>query len=517
MNVEFSRLGRPLLLKAGRIRTWIGVLLLLLAVAPFPSGADPKDALSEFASSGFEKTVLDQWTGMYFKDQKMGFSHTQIAEGEKGYLISSKAILKLGVENQVNELSFSEDIYLDKSLRPVGFTGLETLFGKSRFSRGVVGEKEIHMRVESTGDVLEKTLPIQGNFLPAGAISFYLYKTGLEVGKEFTFNVLLDEFMTFQEVQVKIVDRQTVPLDGKDMEAFRIRESVLNQTGYSFMAPDGYTLKETSLEGLEMRMEKEPEAVRFAGGVIPMTSLLSYSLIKPKDPIQNPDQVSYLKVRMSHLAETGELPSDSRQKTLSRIKSEQSDTSDSYSLILEVTRDGKEPPESGSSPPAAGDDFKKYLEGTIQIQPENPDIRKTAEEIVGGETDRLKAARKINRWVFENIKKEFVDTLSSVDTLQERRGECQSHSYLFTALARSVGIPTRVSSGIVYSEKYGGFLYHAWPEVYVGKWVAMDPTLGQDLADATHIKLVNDEPADLFNLLQFVGKVGLEVIDVKWN
>ena len=179
MNIGFPHLRRPFFFKPERIRIWIGVLLLLLAVTPVSSAGEPPDALAQFASSGFEKTVLDQWTGMYFRNQKMGFSHTKIGEGEKGYLISSKAILKLEVENQLNELSFSGEIYLDRSLRPVGFTGLETLFGKSRFSRGVVGEKEIHMRVESTGDVLEKTLPIQGNFLPAGAISFYFYKIGL--------------------------------------------------------------------------------------------------------------------------------------------------------------------------------------------------------------------------------------------------------------------------------------------------------------------------------------------------
>jgi hypothetical protein len=33
------------------------------------------------------------------------------------------------------------------------------------------------------------------------------------------------------------------------------------------------------------------------------------------------------------------------------------------------------------------------------------------------------------------------------------------------------------------------FYYHFWPEVYVGEWIAMEPTLGQLQADANHIQL----------------------------
>jgi transglutaminase-like putative cysteine protease len=203
---------------------------------------------------------------------------------------------------------------------------------------------------------------------------------------------------------------------------------------------------------------------------------------------------------------------------VSRVKVENPNEEDSYTLLVEVrksTWDGQ----NGLPFPVSDEPLKRYLEKTLQIQPDHPDIRKTAEKIVGTESAAWPAAKKINRWVYENVKKEFVDSLSSVDTLQQRRGECQSHSYLFAALARSVGIPTRVSTGMVYSEKYGGFLYHAWPEVYVGNdnWVAMDPTLGQNIADATHIKLANDENGEPFNLLQFVGKVGMNVLEAQWN
>ena len=58
---------------------------------------------------------------------------------------------------------------------------------------------------------------------------------------------------------------------------------------------------------------------------------------------------------------------------------------------------------------------------------------------------------------------------------------------LFVALARAAGLPARVCAGLVFQRD--AFYYHFWPEVYVGEWIATDPTFGQAQADATHIQL----------------------------
>jgi transglutaminase-like putative cysteine protease len=53
---------------------------------------------------------------------------------------------------------------------------------------------------------------------------------------------------------------------------------------------------------------------------------------------------------------------------------------------------------------------------------------------------------------------------------------------------RAEGVPTRLCSGIVDVDNR--FYYHEWAETYIGKqygWVAVDPTLDQHIADATHI------------------------------
>ena len=53
-------------------------------------------------------------------------------------------------------------------------------------------------------------------------------------------------------------------------------------------------------------------------------------------------------------------------------------------------------------------------------------------------------------------------------------------------MARSLGLPARLVSGLAYSgASFGG---HAWVEVYVGEWIELDPTWGTNFVDATHIR-----------------------------
>ena len=46
-------------------------------------------------------------------------------------------------------------------------------------------------------------------------------------------------------------------------------------------------------------------------------------------------------------------------------------------------------------------------------------------------------------------------------------------------------------------------------------WVPTDPTLGQPLADATHLGLVEAEDERLVALGQFVGQLRVQALDVE--
>ena len=92
----------------------------------------------------------------------------------------------------------------------------------------------------------------------------------------------------------------------------------------------------------------------------------------------------------------------------------------------------------------------------------------------------------------------------------------------FSALAKISGIPTRLVTGLVYVGPVRQvFGYHEWVEVYIGgRWIPMDPTFGQDVADPTHIKFTEgqSDPDGLRDAgvvaATLIGELELEVLEV---
>jgi transglutaminase-like putative cysteine protease len=125
-------------------------------------------------------------------------------------------------------------------------------------------------------------------------------------------------------------------------------------------------------------------------------------------------------------------------------------------------------------------------------------------------------ARKLLDWVFENLAKEAtVSVPNAVQVLEMRKGDCNEHAVLYAALARAAGLPARMVAGTVYNpgegDSSGAFYYHAWNLVWLGRWVAVDPTFGQFPADATHVAFVEGGPDKDIALIGAIGRIRFEV------
>ena len=103
--------------------------------------------------------------------------------------------------------------------------------------------------------------------------------------------------------------------------------------------------------------------------------------------------------------------------------------------------------------------------------------------------------------------------------LRTKVGDCNEHTALFVALARSIGIPARINVGLVYVR--GAFYYHAWPEVYLdegdgrGLWLPVDPTFNQFPADATHVRLARGGLDKQAAILPLIGRLRMRVLDLE--
>jgi len=165
------------------------------------------------------------------------------------------------------------------------------------------------------------------------------------------------------------------------------------------------------------------------------------------------------------------------------------------------------PAEPVPLPIAAESDF---LKPSVTIQCDAPEIKAKLNEAIGTEKDGVAAARKLVSWVFTVVEKQPTASFpSALDVLKTMKGDCNEHAVLFAAMARAAGIPTRTAVGLLYMNR--AFYYHAWNEVYLGKWIPVDATFGEFPAGALHLKLAQGELSEQAEILGLVGAIGIKV------
>jgi transglutaminase-like putative cysteine protease len=147
-------------------------------------------------------------------------------------------------------------------------------------------------------------------------------------------------------------------------------------------------------------------------------------------------------------------------------------------------------------------------------------IRAEAEQAVRDAVGDRDRAERLTRYVNGLLdKKPTVSLPSAREVLRTKVGDCNEHTALFVAMARSIGIPARIAVGLVFM--HGAFYYHAWPEVYItegsglGLWLPVDPTLNQFPADATHLRLVRGGLDRQAAILPLIGRLKMTLLDLE--
>ncbi len=163
--------------------------------------------------------------------------------------------------------------------------------------------------------------------------------------------------------------------------------------------------------------------------------------------------------------------------------------------------------------PCDDERMQQHLTSSRFIRSDDPLVKQQAQQIVNNEKDPVRAARLINNWVHDNLKK--VPTAAvpdAVSVLRHKQGACNEHAVLAASLARAVGLPARIAVGLVYSAD--GFYYHAWVNYWAGdRWFTGDPLMGMLPVDPTHVALLYGDVDKHLNLVSFLGQLKLKVLE----
>jgi len=143
--------------------------------------------------------------------------------------------------------------------------------------------------------------------------------------------------------------------------------------------------------------------------------------------------------------------------------------------------------------PVKDPELAEFLKPTGRYQSDAPEIVAKARQIVGENNDSAKVAQAICTWVYANLRADGNDVDDALGALRRGAAGCKGDTALFVALCRAAGLPARGVVGVAYAPIIEGFGAHAWAEVYVGKWIAVDPAWGQPIATTARIKFGGEE------------------------
>ena len=273
-----------------------------------------------------------------------------------------------------------------------------------------------------------------------------------------------------------------------------------NVTGSLIVDQAGNNLSWDMGTGLTIKLESKEQAMKLDESF----DVLDATLIKVSQPIDDPTKLKSANFRVTGVDDIEFIEMDYQHV-------EKTDNG----FILSINRPTV--PEMTYSIPVNLDEMTEYLKPEVFIQSDSKEIVDLVKQIVGSKTNSYRAALTINSWVYNNIEKVYTPDISNaLQTLQNGQGDCGEHAVLAVALCRAAGIPARSVTGIIYCPPGNGFGYHAWVEVYVGEWIAMDPSWNESETNPTHIALAIGDVVDQSVILtKVMGRMQIEVLAVE--
>ena len=138
----------------------------------------------------------------------------------------------------------------------------------------------------------------------------------------------------------------------------------------------------------------------------------------------------------------------------------------------------------------------KFTTPSTMVDSDDPVIRSLAKKAGAGSKNIFDLSQKLFQFSHYFItKKNFhIGFATATEVARTREGDCTEHAVFLAALGRSMGIPTRVSSGLVFmknfQDKKNVLGFHMWTEFLLkGKWVPLDSALNKLGAQPDRITL----------------------------
>jgi hypothetical protein len=441
----------------------------------------------------------ENWMNITQDGRKIGHVQRNYTETENGFRFSENIFMRINTMGIVQPLTVrtTAELKPDRTLSNFQFDLGSSLF---RFTaRGKVAGKSLTVHIGVPGNETTTVIAIAEAPYLGGSILESMGSAGLKPGEGRTLPVFDPASLGQKPVRITLLGDEAIMIMGKKRQAKKLSVDFMGMKQVAWVDQDGIVLREEGILGITLVKVAREEALAGLEGVV-SADLTEIAAIPSPRPIENPEALKFMKIRLIGLPESSFILDGGRQVYRGGL--------------LTIRRESPLKPVVHLG--GAAGDHSAFLQSTPFIHSDHPKVKQKLMELIApGDTDGVKAG-KIVTWIHKNLEKRPVLSVpNALETLENRVGDCNEHAVLLAALTRAAGIPVEVEAGLVFLR--GRFYYHTWNVLFLkdkGGWVTADSVLGQMPADVTHIRFVRGGADQQLDLVGLIGKVKLEILEM---
>ncbi len=471
---------------------WLGLMGTLLQEQFLSSAVG--EMRDRFSLAAVES---DDWYMVRIGGAYAGYGRSRQIHRGNEWLIRDDLNIALNIQGQVKPIKIANESVVDEDFRLVSFD-LKVNSGLVSFEqKGHIEGRTLLLEIPRHQGGGVKRIKIFESPRISRSLGLPVPLTGLKVGDEVHLPVFDPLDGQKSDSVIKVVERADLEISGKTTQAWRVRAIYRTMELTMWIDDEGRLLKgRMPLNMTVTRSDKVELAREMRTTAKNLPDMMELTAVPVEGDIPEGDKLTHAAF---DITQSGGLPVPS----------------DSYHQKVEgsrITLNRETLPKAAYSLPNTDPAMAEYLGSSRFIRSDNKEIIQTARKIVGDEKDPVKAGLLINEWVHKTLKKTPTPGVPDAYTvLLTKQGDCNEHAVLSAALARAVGLPSRVVVGITHFQD--GFAYHAWVNYWAGDtWFSADPLTGKAPIGPLYVALLYGDVDKHVNVISYIGKLKLKVV-----
>jgi hypothetical protein len=483
----------------------LSVLLFLLLALPVATTlvAAPKP-----------KETQVEWMAMMLNGSKTGYMKVEREVYRKYVINRETVVLQLNRGDSNIEIQTVDEARETRDGRPLAFSSRQKISGGEMLISGTVDKKGlVSVTSNSAGSEQQQTFQWESEALMPEGLRLLILESDLKPGTTLTAKAFIAGSLQTFDVDITIHEREKVDLFGVEASLYRVEQRMMiGQTPTTAVAwvDDNYDVKRMDLSIMGMQLETIACPEECAKSAAEPTQFFTAALALAPSAITTADRNKALRYHIQAGDEQSELHFPSSDEQQVRYNAEMG----YYEVDVRTLRMNPE------QSPVDQEKHGEYLQQTRWLQAKDPEIVRLAERARGNAQTVHETMVRLQNHVRDYVidKNLSVGYASALEVVRNRSGDCTEHALLLAAMGRSLGIPTRIATGLAYVDEWLGnqnvFVPHAWTQALVdGHWISYDAALGQ--FDAGHIALGygNGDPWQFFEGANTLGNIKISAVE----